>query len=265
MSQAQSWSRRRAVATVTVAGMAVVAVVVGAVVSLYLTFRPATDAEQSAAAGGQGPEQLVMVGDRDQIAAAPMLEITPADATGGTPATSLPEHIVIPRPTDSGPARIPTGFPRTPEGAVGQLNAIVSEVVTVMSIPHAHEVYEAWSAPGAGPAQDWSMTQNVARFLESAGIPGQSADGRVQVAVTPQAGQIKGGDGPDWVVACVLLTLEASYERRAEVAYGHCERMTWDIDRWVIDEGAAPAVAPSTWAGTDLAARAGWRTWSWAD
>lgn len=266
MPEGQPWTRRRAIATLTVAAVAVAAVLVGAGISVFLTFRPVTAAGQSQAGGPSEPGQQVD-GGRDQIAAAPMLEITPADVTGGTPATSLPEHIEIPRPTDSGPARIPTGFPHTPEGAVGQLNAIVGEVTTVMSIPHAHQVYEAWSAPGAPPAQDWSMTHNVARFLESAGIPGQSATGQVQVRVTPEAGQIKGTDGPDWVVACVLLTVQVNYERRAEIAYGHCERMTWDSDssRWVIAPGAAPAAAPSTWAGTDLAARAGWRAWTWVD
>lgn len=263
MPEVQPWSRRQALTTVTVAGLAVVAVLVGAVLSLYLTFRPGAAPEASVAEGV--PQAGAVVDGREEIAAAPMLEITPADATGGTPATSLPEQIKIPRPTDSGPARIPTGFPHTPEGAVGQLNAIVGDVVTTMSIPHAHEVYQAWSVPGAAPAHQWSMTQNVARFLESAGIPGQSADGRVQLRATPQAGQVKGSDGPDWVVACVLLTLEATYERSAEVAYGHCERMTWQTDRWVIDQGPAPAAAPSTWAGTDLAVQAGWRTWSWAD
>lgn len=264
MAEVQPWSRRQAVATLSAAGLVGLLVLGGAVLSLYLTFRPADGPGQAAAGGHQ-----VRVGQeeqgRDQIAAAAMLQITPADATGGTPSTSLPEQIVVPRPTDTGPARISTGFPRTPEGAVGQLNAIVSDVVVTMSIPHAHEVYRAWSAPGAAPAEEWSMTQNVARFLESAGIPGQSADGRARVSATPQAGQVKGSDGPDWVVACVLLTLEATYERSAEVAYGHCERMTWEVDRWVIDAGPAPAPAPSTWAGTDLAAQAGWRTWSWAD
>jgi len=47
----------------------------------------------------------------------------------------------------------------------------------------------------------------------------------------------------------------------ARIAFGHCERMQWQDTRWVIAAGAAPARAPSTWPGTDLAAEAGWRTW----
>ena len=88
------------------------------------------------------------------------------------------------------------------------------------------------------------------------------------VAATPVAAQVKGTDGPDWVLACVLLEVTARAATSASIAYGHCERMQWstttgDEGRWVIAAGGAPpAPAPSTWPGTDLARRAGWRTWT---
>ena len=78
---------------------------------------------------------------------------------------------------------------------------------------------------------------------------------------TPVAAQIKGSDGRDWVLACVLLRLAAVAASSASVAYGHCEPMQWHHDRWQVAPGARPAPAPSTWPGTDLARRAGWRTW----
>ena len=65
------------------------------------------------------------------------------------------------------------------------------------------------------------------------------------------------------MLACVLLDVKAQISTQARIAYGHCERMQWtdqDGGRWVIGDGPAPARAPSTWPGTDLAAQAGWKT-----
>ena len=82
------------------------------------------------------------------------------------------------------------------------------------------------------------------------------------MTATPVAGQVKGTDGPDWVLACVLLDVRVVITAQARAAYGHCEAMTWEAGRWVIAPGQAPAPAPSTWPGTDLANEAGWRTWA---
>jgi len=67
------------------------------------------------------------------------------------------------------------------------------------------------------------------------------------------------------VLACVLLRVDATIARSASIAYGHCERLQWSDSRWQIAPGAQPALAPSTWPGTDQAARAGWLTWSEAE
>jgi len=106
----------------------------------------------------------------------------------------------------------------------------------------------------------------------------------VTVTVTPVAGMVKGVDGDDWVLACVLLDVQAVITTDARIAYGHCERMQWTDGtarksaddtggagnaggpeagggRWMIAPGPSPAPAPSTWPGTDLAIKAGWRTW----
>ena len=97
-------------------------------------------------------------------------------------------------------------------------------------------------------------------FLGSAAGPWVDDPGTSLVAV-PLAGQVKGVDGPDWVLACVLFEVTATVVTQARTAFGHCEQMAWDGDRWVIADGAYPAPAPSTWPGTELAAAAGWRTW----
>ena len=104
----------------------------------------------------------------------------------------------------------------------------------------------------------------------------------LSVQVVPVAGQVKGVDGDDWVLACVLVQVTAVITTTARIAYGHCERMQWQglpgqdtagrdaagqdaAGRWMIAPGTAPAPAPATWPGTDTAAEAGWRTWVTTD
>jgi hypothetical protein len=197
---------------------------------------------------------------RDAIAAAPMLAVPPEAGRGGTPASTPPLNVAIPAAGQVGPAQVPTGFAHTPEGALGQLAAIDTAVLQGMSIEQAHLVHKEWSDPHAPAASGWVLTRNIQAFLGS--TAGQHAgSASTALVVTPVAAQVKGSDGPDWVLACVLLDVQATLVRRARIAYGHCERMQWTGHRWVIGPGAAPARAPSTWPGTDLAAQAGWRTW----
>lgn len=130
-----------------------------------------------------------------------------------------------------------------------------------MSIPVAHQVHAAWSLPGGVSASEWAMTRNVQVFLTTLGDQGNAKDDSVLVTATPAAGQVKGTDGPDWVLACVLLDVRAAVATTARIGYGHCERLTWHNGRWQIAPGTPPAKAPSTWPGSDLALQAGWRTW----
>jgi hypothetical protein len=219
----------------------------------------APGAARSAGRGERGPG-AGSAARRDAIAAEPMLEVAPEAAAGGTPAASPPPVIEVPPATSTGPAGVPSGFPRTPEGAVGQLGAIVVTVAEAMSIPTARAVHDAWAVPGGVGPGEWGMTRNVQSFLAGAGMGQVKAPGTRVVAV-PVAGQVKGSDGPGWVVACVLIDLQVRVSEDARVAYGHCERMAWTGERWRIAPGQAPARAPSTWPGSELSVRAGWRTW----
>src|SRR5699024_2780074 len=129
-----------------------------------------------------------------------------------------------------------------------------------MSVPATHEIYRSWSTGKADPS-GWVMTRNVSDFLTAAKQSGQVAESGLVVTAVPAAGQVKGSDGQDWTVACVLLELHARLVEEAAVAYGHCEAMTWAGDRWVIDPAHEVSPAPSTWPGTELAVQAGWRPW----
>lgn len=211
--------------------------------------------DESTLAGG-GPAR------REQIAGAGMLALQdPRAFREGQVATTVVEPLEISPAARIGPLDVPTGYPRTPEGAVAQLAAIDVAVIQGMSVPATHEIYRAWSSGGADPAR-WVMTGNVTDFLTAAQQSGQQKESGLVVTATPSAGQVKGVDGEDWVLACVLLELRASLVEEARAAYGHCEAMTWQEDRWLIEATHPVATAPSTWPGTELAAQAGWRPWA---
>ena len=81
-----------------------------------------------------------------------MLTVPASAATSGTPAPLAGPTITVPAATTVGPADVPTGFARTPQGAVGQLAAIDTTVLSGMSIAHTEAVHAAWALPGAPPA-----------------------------------------------------------------------------------------------------------------
>jgi hypothetical protein len=191
----------------------------------------------------------------DAIAAEPMLEVQPADSRPTAPAAIAGPVIEIPPSTVVGPAGVPTGFPHTHEGAVGQLAAIEVTVLQGMSIPHTNDVYQRWALPDGVGVERWQMTANVLAFLAAAQM-GQEKDLSASVVAVPAAGQVKGVDDPDWLVACVLLEIRATITVEARMGYGYCERMQWQNA-----PGPPPATAPSTWPGSGLSIKAGWRSW----
>ena len=221
----------------------------------------------SSFSAGSAPEGVVSSADRDAdpaqrrdlTAAAPMATV--AQDAGLTPgvAIALPPAIRLPDAATVGASGVPSGFPHTPEGAAAQLAAIEVRVLSAMSLPLATEVYRDWAMPGGVGAADWSQTRNVQSFLTHARQSSNQLDPGTLVSVTPAAIQIKGTDGPDWVVACVLLDVRAALKAEARMGYGTCERMQWTGDRWLIGPGAPPAPAPSTWPGSDASVEAGWQ------
>lgn len=260
------WSRGRLLGVLAAAVVVALLMLTGVGYVVYRALT--TDGSSTVAAGAQESPSTETLEDlpeggparRDAIAAAPMLTVQPSDAREGEISTEPAPSITVPSPDRTGQAGVATGFPATPEGAVAQLAAIDVAVLQSMSIPVTHQVHDAWST-GPGEADAWVMTENVQVFLTAAEQSGQTKTDTLAVTAAPAAGQVKGVDGGDWVLACVLLDVRAGTED-ARIAYGHCEAMTWGGDRWVIDTARDVAQAPSTWPGTDLAARAGWRTWA---
>jgi hypothetical protein len=252
------WGRRRLLAVAAAAALLAASVLAFLVSAAAQSLtRPAPGA--SSGIGVSAPTSGALW--RDRVAAAPMLRVDPAASRPGVPDIGPSRFIEVPPAAREGPVGVPTGYPRTPAGAVGQLAAIDTTVLTGMALEHMQAVHQAWSLPGAPPVQAWVMAANVAAFLAAAG-PSPAGSPPAVVAASPVGGQVKGVDGPDWVLACVLLRVDATIADSASIAYGHCERLQWSAGRWQIAPGAQPAPAPSTWPGTQLAARAGWLTWA---
>ena len=257
------WSRRRLLGALIGAGTAIVLLLASLGYGLVQALTASGDE------GSEAPEEFgsmhsrVPIGQerRDEIAAAPMAEV-PADAVN--PTDDKPEHepdtIAIPSGVVPGPAAVLTGFPRTPEGAVGQLAAIETTVLQSMNLATAGEVYGAWALPGGAGADAWPLTTSVRAFLGGADM-GESMDEAANVSIEPAGAMVKGTDGPDWALACVLVTVTAALEQEVQIGYGHCDRMQWVGGRWMIAPGAPPATAPSAWPGSATAAQAGWSTW----
>ena len=241
--QAPGWGRRRLLAALTGGVLLAAALLAGlAYVLVDAVTDPATADPvlvSSTASPAAGPRW------RDQVAAAPMLQVDPAAAREGTPAETPGRAIAVPPATGEGPAGVPTGYPRTSAGALGQLAAIDTTVLTGMSLDRTRQVHQGWALPGAPDVGQWVMTENVRAFLAAAGAAAPVGAPPAVVAL-PAGGQVKGTDGPNWVLACVLLRVDATIARTASIAYGHCERMQWHEDRWQIAPGAQPATAPST-------------------
>lgn len=206
---------------------------------------------------------------RDVAAAEPMMAVpdeaalSPGNADPAPIPTQAPtsDDIEIPVAVQAGPANVLTGFPPTPQGAVGQLAQIEVAVLQAMSVPETARVHAAWALPGGVAAREWALARAVEGFLTSAGMSTTKPPGAT-VAATPVGALVKATDGPDWVVACVLLRVSADYLQHSERAYGHCERMQWAGGRWLVAPGEPPASAPSAWPGTPEATTAGWLTWT---
>jgi hypothetical protein len=257
---ARPWARGRLLLLLGTIATAAVVVVAGLGLLVYtsLTTPLPPKTVTSSASASPGGQAL-----RDTLAAAPMLAVADADTRGGVPAATPAPGIVLPDSTLIGPARVPSGFPHTPQGAVGQLAAIEIAVLSQMSVAGTGEVYRWWAAPDAPVLEQWPLLRHVQSFLTGARM-GSVKDPTTIIRLDAAAGQVKATDGPDWTIACVLLDATVTIRTQARAGFGYCERMQWDPagQRWLIGSGTPPAIAPSTWPGTQLAEQAGWLTWT---
>lgn len=257
-----AWSRQKLLSLLLFVGVGVLVVVIGlglAVAQLLSptpTTQPATALPIPTATVAPAQGQPLAAGEtRDDAANRPWT--VPAGQSVATTNADV-ALLNIPKPTQRGGAEgVDSGFPHTQEGALGQLAALDQSVLTGMRLDQTRAAYATWAMPGGVGAANWIMTRNVEAF--TATLASNGSDGVVVTAV-PVAGQIRAADGPDWVVACVLLDVRAHGKGNAQLGYGHCERMQWSGDRWLIAPGTPPAQPGQVSIGSPQARAQGWRT-----
>lgn len=251
-----AWSQPHLIAVLCAAATVVLALIVGLGFAIWTAIAEPTPPQ---------PDGVTPVDDlavRDRIAAEPMPSVDPQAAFTPDTAVLPAGGILVPTPSiEAGPAGVASGFPRTAEGAVGQLAAIEKTVLEAMSLSVVREVHSEWVQPGGPALADWELTRNVTAFLEAARQPGQAKDPATLVRVSPAAALVKGSDGADWVVVCVLLDVQAEIRTESRMGYGLCSRMTWAEGRWQVAPGEPPASAPQAWPGSTAAVDAGWLDW----
>jgi hypothetical protein len=196
---------------------------------------------------------------RDALASKPM---RPVDEDASHPAP-VSDHdpgapITLPAATKTGPARVPAGFPHTPEGAMAQLAAIDQVAVQSGSLTGARAVITAWAQPGGPTRSTWSVIQGLSALFDEAGLSG-GGSAQLALVLTPLMGQVKGSVGPDFVIPCVDFELDVTLEQTARGATADCQRMVWSNGRWMIGPGSEPATPPSVWPDTDLSIEVGYR------
>src|SRR5680860_937523 len=126
---------------------------------------------QSTSTPNSSSAEVALKAAKNALAGRPMLQTAPADAlpqpiadsTAGTPVT-------LPKATDT-TGLIPTGFPRTPQGAVAQLAAIDALALKDLNPSNPRQAYDWAVMEGAVPFAQWTPQVGASAILTAAGTP----------------------------------------------------------------------------------------------
>lgn len=158
---APEWSRPKMLALLIAAGGTAVLLAVGLVLAVVHAIHPhqhpvaqntiSTSGNSTDGVTGNSGESGTLMDPRDALADKPMATVDEDASHPGPVSTHDPgTPITLPAPTITGPARVPTGFPHTPQGAMAQLAAIDQTALQSGTLAGAREVIRAWALPG-GP------------------------------------------------------------------------------------------------------------------
>lgn len=258
-SDGSEWSPARLLALLVISVLVALALLAGLVFAVVGALTDDRSGRAGATEGGhQAAAPATEMSRQDALAAAPMPSAAPEAALPGPLAPEAAGVLELPRPTGVGPADVPTGFPRTPEGALAQLAAIDVTAMQSGSLDGVRRVIAAWAAPGGPTGQTWSGVEGLASLLSAAGLSGAGSP-QLSIVVRPVMGLVKGTVGPEFAVVCVNFEFTVTVAQTSRIAIADCQRMAWTGGRWVIGPGDEPAPAPSVWPGTEAATAAGWR------
>jgi hypothetical protein len=277
---APEWPRQKMLALLIGAGITALALVVGLVLAVVYAVHPVrhqADTKHTATSGrsggggvvaGSGGSRAAADHPRDVLANKAMPTVSDdASHPGAVSAAVAATTIVVPAATAQGPAQVPTGFPHTPQGALGQLAAIDQVALESGSLAGARSVIANWAMPGGPTASTWSLIQALITLFDETGVS-SGGSGQLALVLTPVMGEIKGTVGPDFVVPCVDFELDITLKQTARGADADCQRMVWNPaptaaggagGRWMIGPGSEPADPPSVWPDTDTAIAVGYQ------
>jgi hypothetical protein len=254
-SGAAEWGPARLLTLLVVSALVALGVLAGLVLAVIATLTDAPGPTDNAPPAAAPATEMSR---QDALASAPLPPTEPDAALPGPLATEAAGVLELPRPTGIGPAEVPTGFPRTPEGALAQLAAIDVTAMESGSVNGVRRVIAEWAAPGGPTPETWSGVDGMARLLSAADLSSAGSPQFV-IVVRPLMGLSKGTVGEDFAVVCVDLEFTVTVEQTSRIAIADCQRMVWTGDRWLIAPGPEPAPASSVWPGTEAAVAAGYR------
>jgi hypothetical protein len=280
---APEWPRRKMLALLFGVGLGAVVLLCGLILAVIYAVHPnhhsgrghptTADAaiskgvKQGSAASRAASTSERATDARDALANQPMPSVDEdASHPGPVSAAATGPSITLPLATATGPAHVPTGFPRSPTGAMAQLAAIDQVAIQSGSLDIARAVINGWAVPGGPTGSTWSRVEALVTLFNAAGLSGGGSP-QLALVLTPLMGQIKGSVGNDFVVPCVDFELEVTLQQTARGATADCQRMVWQPDppgpgggggRWEIGAGPEPATPPSVWPDTELAIRVGY-------
>ena len=246
LSAPEEWTRRRLQVLLAFAAVVLTAVLVGVIWSVVALLT----------VGGAGSSRsgaVATVGRPSGLASVPIAGAQPGPLSS-VDAGSIP----VPQPSRLGEAQVGSGFPRTPEGALGQLIAIDQRALQSASVVTAQDVISVWAAPGGPTAATWSGVAAVQRLLESAGLPANGSP-ELTIQLDPAMGRVD-MDGAR-TTACVDFVVSATVtgSQPTRIAVADCQHMVWQSGRWVIAPGEEAPAMPSLWPGTQASYDVGYQ------
>ena len=241
----EEWNRRRLQIALGVAALVIAAVVAGIVWSVVELLRVGSDQTSGEADAATGASETLV------------LELAPIEeAQPGPLSTGSVGSLRVRQPSSLGEAQVGTGFPESPEGAIGQLIAIDRRAIEGASVVTAQDVITAWSAPGGPTPETWTGVAAVRSLLESAQLPASGSTDLI-IQLEPAMGLIQ--DDTPTVCVDFILSVAALGNPPERIAVADCQRMVWLGDRWVIAAGEEASPTPSLWPGSQASYDVGYQ------
>src|SRR4051794_20711539 len=161
------WEPARLRALVVVAALVALAVLAGVVLAVVGVLTEEEPGSADAARQEEAPSPETS--SQDALAAMAMPTTDPDDALPGPVSTQAAGVIELPRTTAGGPADVPTGFPRTPEGAGARRAPMEGRAMRGGWRAGVGGVIAGGAARGAPTPETWSGAAGMASLLSAAG------------------------------------------------------------------------------------------------